>query len=217
MIDAMNLRTPNPTMRSAPARRLLAAAGVAMATLLAHAPGHAGPVVGQGARPTGAQGSGLQNKIYGAWSLMCAGQGGPCQLSQVVARDPSGQQVVLGATVVLAAANPGGPPRPMLEFRMSPDVVQKAGIGLKIGDGPEYRLRMSKCDTRACLASGWLEGDLRKALATSPVAQVAFLMPPKQQLAVPLSLAGFEEGVQALQQTVGAAASARTDKSRAPR
>ncbi|MEN9892218.1 MAG: hypothetical protein RLY78_2513 [Pseudomonadota bacterium] len=164
-------------------------------------PGAAAPV---GGRAPGR----ISDRIFGAWSLACPPGRAPCTLSQVVARDPSGRQVVLGASVVMAVADakPGArpAPRPRLEFRMSAAAVREAGVGLKIGNGAEYRLPMGRCLPQACTAGGWLDDGLRRALAGAPAAQVAFLMPPRQQVTVPLALTGLTEGLQALAETAGA-------------
>ena len=139
---------------------------------------------------------------YGAWSLICAGQTpGRCLLSQVVAADPRGEQVVLGVTVHLD--KPTATPR--LDFRFSSHAVREAGVGLKVGDDSEYRLPMSDCSARACLASGWLEAPLLSQLEQAQGAQVAFMMPGGHQVLLPLSLQGFQIGLKALRQRLAAA------------
>lgn len=158
------------------------------------------------AQPNAAAASGapaVQEQLFGAWSLTCPQQpSGACVLSQAVARDPQGRQVVLGAIVLMTAPAPKAKPQPRLEFRMSAQAVPQAGLGLKIGDGPEYKLKMSACTAKACSAMGWLDAPLRKALQAAPAAQVAFLMPPRQQVLVPLNLTGLEEGLKALERSV---------------
>lgn len=140
---------------------------------------------------------------FGAWSLVCGGASrSHCSLSQIVARDREGTKVVLG--VVLRQMP--GQTRPTLEFRMSPDAMPDVGIGLKLDGGPEYRLAMSRCDQRACLASGWFEGELRRQVLAARVAQVAFFMPGRQQVLAPVALQGLKPGVAELERIVARSA-----------
>ena len=136
-----------------------------------------------------------EERRYASWSLIC---GDPllsnCSLSQIVARDPQGKKVVLGATVHIDRVSM----RPQLSLRQSPDALKEAGIGLKIEPGPEYRLPIAHCDTQVCEANGWLEGDLRRQLEHAKVAQVAFRMNNRQQVLAPLSLQGLDQGLQEL-------------------
>lgn len=145
--------------------------------------------------PAAGSGEGVTAEDYGAWSLICSPKPAErCILSQMVATDPQGRQVVLGATVVLE----GNTPR--LDLRFSPQAVAEAGLGIKIGDQAEYRLAMSDCSAQTCLASGWLEPPLLSQLQQAPGAQVAYMMPGGRQMLVPLSLQGFQAGLDALRQ-----------------
>lgn len=179
-------------------RRRLADITIVTTALLAAAFASAAPVVSSGSSLGQTQKLG-PSTIHGAWSLSCPPKpDAVCSLNQVVARDPKGSQVVLGVAVVPVKVQ-GHAPRLRFEFRMSPKAVQPAGIGMKVGDGPEYRLAIAHCDHQVCTAGGWLDADLRKALESSPAAQVAFLMPPRQQVLVPLALGGIGEGLRALE------------------
>ncbi len=135
-------------------------------------------------------------RLFGAWSLTCSTHKPPrCGLTQAVATDAEGKQVVLGAAVH---------PVPelgklRLEFRVSQLADARAGIGMKFQDGPEYRLPMSGCTAQFCAASGLLEGPIREALENGKAAQMAFMMPGPKQALVPLALSGLKEGLIALE------------------
>ncbi len=185
------------------------AAGAAPAPVLAPVPAPVpalGPRVAASA-PVGQPAPGNSTeRLFGAWSLICSTHKPPrCGLTQAVATDPAGKQVVLGAAVH---------PVPelgklRLEFRVSPAVDPKAGIGMKFQDGPEYRLPMSGCTAQYCSASGVLEGGIREALENGKAVQLAFMMPGPKQALVPLALAGFKEGVAALEKASQAPQAAR--------
>ncbi len=168
------------------------------------APGPAlGPRVAASAPGGPAAPGNSTERLFGSWSLICSAHKPPrCGLTQVVATDPAGKQVVLGAAVH---------PVPelgklRLEFRVSSAVDAKAGIGMKFQDGPEYRLPMSGCTAQYCTASGVLEGGIREALENGKAVQLAFMMPGPKQALVPLALGGFKEGVAALEKASKGAA-----------
>ena len=146
-----------------------------------------------------------EERLFGSWGLLCFDRKPRvCTLSQAVSTEPRGTQVVLGVAVHV---DPGST-RPKISFRMSQLALPSAGLGLKIDQAAEYRLPMSTCDERVCLASGWLNGGLRTALENGTVAQVAFLMQDRKQVLVPLSLKGFKEGVQELVRSTASSPSA---------
>ena len=153
-------------------------------------------IAGNGAGALDVKESGApEERLFGSWGLLCFDRKPRvCTFSQAVSTDPRGAQVVLGVAVHV---DPGST-RPKISFRMSQLALSSAGLGLKIDQAAEYRLPMSSCDERVCLASGWLDGGLRTALETGTVAQVAFLMQDSKQVLVPLSLNGFKEGVEEL-------------------
>jgi invasion protein IalB len=133
--------------------------------------------------------------VFGSWSLACGGEHQRCALTQAVSRDREGRLVVLGAVIL----QPAGSQRLRLDFRVSPQAMAKAGIGVKMGTGAEYRLPMSQCDVQVCVASGWIDGPLQKDIERNQVAQVAFLMDDRKQVLVPLSLGGLREAMAELQ------------------
>lgn len=180
----------HPRWPAAGFRRRLAdaAAGTAAALVLAATVvAHAAP-----ARPgDGAASRAGADAVWGSWSLTCGGDHQRCALTQAVSRDRAGRLVVLGAVIV----QPPGERRLRLDFRVSPQALAKAGIGLKMGTGAEYRLPMSQCDTQACIASGWIDGPLLQDIERNQAAQVAFLMDDRKQVLVPLALGGLREAM----------------------
>lgn len=161
----------------------------------------AGPALAAPAKPGDAAASKPgTDAVWGSWSLTCGGDHQRCALSQAVSRDRAGRLVVLGAVIV----QPPGSARLRLDFRVSPQALPQPGIGLKMGTGAEYRLPMSQCDTRVCVASGWIDGPLQKDIERNQVAQVAFLMDDRKQVLVPLSLGGLREAMAEMRRRNGA-------------
>jgi invasion protein IalB len=148
---------------------------------------------------------------FGSWGVNCASPRNArtsdappanrrCIISQIVAADPTARRVILGVTVDLFDS----PDVPTIHFRLSPGAKKEAGIGLKIDDGPEFRLPIGSCDQARCEAAGRLTGDVRQAFLSGRVAQIAFIGPDGRQIVAPVALAGFREALEAL----------RTDKTK---
>jgi len=133
-------------------------------------------------------------KIFGSWSLDCPADRPRCFLSQIVAVDPEGRQVVLGASVELGP--PGAPP--MIHFRLTRHVEINPGLGVKVDDAPELRLAISTCAQQACEAAGRLTPFVESLFSTGRVAQIAFIGPEARQVVVPLRLAEFTAAMAAL-------------------
>jgi invasion protein IalB len=190
------------TMGCLPAAQAKEGAATPSATPGATAPA-LGPRVAASAAPGQPKAADSSERLFGSWSLICSKHKPPrCGLTQAVATDPAGKQVVLGAAVH---------PVPelgklRLEFRVSSAADPKAGIGMKFQDGPEYRLPMSGCTAQYCTASGVLDGGIREALENGKAVQMAFMMPGPKQALVPLALGGFKEGVAALEKASKGAA-----------
>lgn len=173
-------------------RRVRARAGLALSVLLGV---YCAPLAAMEIKP----GGGPEEQVFGGWGLLCFDRKPKvCTLSQSVAADARGTQVVMGVSV----RYPPGSNKPEISFHISRDAMADAGIGLKIDQGAEYRLPMGQCDDRACAANGWLVGDLKAALEDGQVAQVAFFMPGKKQVLAPITLKGFKSGVSALTRAV---------------
>lgn len=134
----------------------------------------------------------LTAETFGSWSLICPekiDKKTPCQISQIVANDPEGRKVLLGVSVYFA----GSPKRPMIDFRLSSIASQTAGIGLKIDNGDEFRLPINECNNQICIATGFLDETMLTRFNKGALCQLAYLLPDRKQMTVPVSLKGFEE------------------------
>ncbi len=132
------------------------------------------------------------NLIFGDWSLICPDKGedkSACFISQSVATDPKGQKVLLGISVSFV----GTPNVPRIDFRLTPTAVAEAGIGLKIDNGDEFRLPISECDKRICVASGLLDKNMLARLKNGTFCQLAYILPGGKQMTLPVSLKGFSK------------------------
>ncbi len=86
-----------------------------------------------------------------------------------------------------------------MDIRISPEVVEQAGIGIKVDDFPSFKLSMSKCDVRVCLASGFLDEPLLTQLKSGKLATIALVRKNAKLMHIPLSLSGFQAAFSELQ------------------
>ncbi len=140
--------------------------------------------------------SGEQN--YGSWGMVCDklvnnDSEKYCVLSQRVAVDPQGVKTIMGVSIYKSLQTN----QPMIDFRVSSSALFEAGIGVKI-QNKEYRLKMTQCNEDICLASGEIDEDILIKLKSNESLQVAFFLPPKKQITIPVSLNGFSIAYEAL-------------------
>lgn len=140
-------------------------------------------------------------KRFASWTLSCAvaqdDRGMPlerCMVSQLVAIDPKGEKVVLGLTVDYADS----PTIPTMRIRFSPRANMKAGIGIKIDNKPEMRLVINNCNTQRCESVGRLTTKVLELWRSGKQAQLAFIVQGGKQMLLPVSLAGFDAALSAL-------------------
>lgn len=134
----------------------------------------------------------ITDKVFGSWSLVCSQH---CTLSQATALDPAGRNVVMGVSVYF----PREGNKAKIDIRITPDAIEKDGIGIKVDAHPSLRLSMSKCDIRVCLASGFLDEPLLKQMKSGTLAKVAFSRKSQKQILFPLSLVGFQKAFSELE------------------
>ena len=140
-------------------------------------------------------------KTFSSWGLSCATAQSPegkqverCMISQMVTNAPKTGKVLLGVTVDYADSNA----TPTMRFRFAPGAKQKAGVGIKIDNGPEMRLAINSCNEQRCEAVGRLPADVLKLWRNGKLAQLAFIEQGGKQLLLPISLEGFNEALSAL-------------------
>ncbi|MDH5563975.1 MAG: invasion associated locus B family protein [Nitrospirota bacterium] len=125
-------------------------------------------------------------KIFGSWSLVCTET---CALSQVTATDPEGRKVVLGVSVYFPPSSTVA----TIDFRFSSTAKTEGGMGLKVDDFPSFKLPISHCDERVCLASGYVEEPLLSQFMSGTLAKIAVLLEDSKQMILPFSLIKFKE------------------------
>ena len=135
---------------------------------------------------------------YGDWVLWCdtppGAQGDQCALMQrVVAEDRSDMALDV---VVLRTADRSAE---ILRVRAPLGVLLPTGLGLKIDDADIGRAGFVRCrEDLGCVAEVMLEDDLLNKLRTGTTATFIVFQTPEEGVGIPISLAGFSEGFDAL-------------------
>ncbi|ABG42763.1 Invasion associated locus B [Paraglaciecola sp. T6c] len=130
---------------------------------------------------------------FGSWSLLC-GEHGNCSVSQLVAMDPEGTKVLLGANINFSMSNSF----PVLMLRMPPNLNKSSGVGIKIDDNNAIQVALSQCTSVACQSVIKIDKTLFAEMRGGRVAKVAFALEKSKQLTLPLSLEGFADAYAAL-------------------
>lgn len=128
---------------------------------------------------------------FGAWSLICNDTEERCAISQVVAIDPEANKVMMGVSVNYAEISED----PMLNIRFANQAVKGAGVGLKVDGHQPIQFPISDCNDKGCRASIWMDSQLIEEMRKGEVAVVAYLLPPKKQVTLPVSLDGFSDAI----------------------
>ena len=145
----------------------------------------------------------FSSETYGSWSLICpqtTNDDTPCQISQVVSSDPKGKKTILGISVYYF----GSTDKSAITFRLSPIAVREVGIGLKIDNGDEFRLPINECNKQVCIATGSMDKEMLTKFFNGTFCQLAFILPNRKQMTVPISLNGFEDAFKNLKTKVNA-------------
>lgn len=132
-------------------------------------------------------------ETFGSWSLLCGDQGN-CSVSQLVAMDPEGKKVLLGANINFSMSNSF----PVLMMRMPPNLNKTSGVGIKIDDNKAIQVALSQCTSVACQSVIKIDKTLFAEMRDGKLAKVAFALEKGKQLTLPLSLDGFADAYAAL-------------------
>ncbi|QHJ12423.1 hypothetical protein FX988_02680 [Paraglaciecola mesophila] len=132
-------------------------------------------------------------QTFGSWSLLCGDQGN-CSVSQLVAMDPDGKKVLLGANINFSMSNSF----PVLMLRMPPNLNKTSGVGIKIDDNKAIQVALSQCTSVACQSVIKIDKTLFAEMRDGKLAKVAFALEKRKQLTLPLSLDGFSDAYAAL-------------------
>ena len=136
---------------------------------------------------------------YGDWVLWCdtppGAQGDQCALMQrVIAEDRSDMALDV---VVLRTADGSAK---ILRVVAPLGVLLPTGLGLKIDDADIGRAGFVRCrpEMGGCIAEVMLEDDLLGKLREGTTATFIVFQTPEEGVGIPISLAGFSEGFDAL-------------------
>jgi invasion protein IalB len=144
-----------------------------------------------------AHAQGAVRSAYGDWQLRCDKPPGAreeqCALVQNVTaedRDNVGLSVIVLKTADKQAR--------ILRVLAPLGVLIPSGLGLRIDDKDIGRAGFVRCLANGCFAEVVLEDDLINQLSTGTQATFIIFQTPEEGIGIPISLAGFKQGFDAL-------------------
>jgi invasion protein IalB len=169
-----------------------AAAFVAWAIIVAHAPAYAADAASPSVQ------SGSPERI-GDWEVVCTpGAKKPaeakpaCRLVQNHSGEGGGS--VLLVTIVLQDVAKV----PVAVVSVPEGVYLAPGIELKVDDGQSFKLLYETCNSSGCHAGYKVEGEIGKALRKGTIAQHKLFDSKQKPVTIPVSLKGFAKGLDRL-------------------
>ena len=166
-------------------------------TMMSHFWGGALAACGLLVIPTGAISQGVVKSKHGDWELRCETPPGAakeqCALLQSVAAEdkPNINLVVIvlrtadGKSYLLRVIAPLG-------------VLLPSGLGLKIDDADVGRAGFVRCLPTGCVAEVVMEDKLIGQMKSGQKATFIIFQTPEEGIGIPLTIAGFKEGFDAL-------------------
>lgn len=140
---------------------------------------------------------GQVRSVHGDWQIRCdkplGAQGVQCALIQNVTaedRDNVGLSVIVLKTADLKAR--------ILRVLAPLGVLLPSGLGLRVDDTDIGRAGFVRCLPNGCIAEVILQDDLIDKLKKGKYATFIIFQTPEEGIGIPISLAGFAEGYDAL-------------------
>ena len=144
-----------------------------------------------------AQGEPPVRSVHDAWQVRCdtpaGAQSEQCVLMQFVTAEDRDN---VGLTVIVLKTADGQ--ARIMRILAPLGVLLPSGLGLKIDDTDIGRAGFVRCLPNGCVAEVILEEDLLGQLNKGKTATFIIFQTPEEGIGIPISLAGFGEGFQAL-------------------
>jgi invasion protein IalB len=130
---------------------------------------------------------------FQSWSLIC-GEHGNCSMSQLVAKDKSAKQILMGVNVNYSVSNLF----PVLMLRLPAKINKEAGVGIKIDNNKPIQVPVTQCNAKTCQSIIKIDDVLLNEMKNGKVGMIALSLKSKKQLTLPVSFQGFSEAFTAL-------------------
>jgi invasion protein IalB len=108
-------------------------------------------------------------------------------MTQLVAKDAAGSQVMLGLSINFAFKSDLG----VMIVRLPIALNQKEGLGIKVDDNKPIRLPISNCNEVACQTIVRIDEALLAEFSNGKVAKYAYALKDGKQMILPISLGQF--------------------------
>ena len=141
---------------------------------------------------------------YGSWTAKCeephADKEGGCFIFQNLVLREGGQRVLQVAIGYVPNTT-----EPIALISLPLGISLPPGVSIELANGQPIRFPVERCEPNGCRAGLKLKQAFLKALKRADTLTVRFHDAQRQPIEVPLSLAGFAAGLEALKQRASAA------------
>jgi invasion protein IalB len=130
-------------------------------------------------------------ETFGDWELSCHDDGATCALAQSLIDDQSQTRVMHASVIRNSDAN-----QFILNLTLPLGILLEPGIEIRIGDSFRASgIPVDHCELDGCVVEALMADDLVRAMRENASAQIIATDANRQAAALPLSLTGFDEGV----------------------
>jgi invasion protein IalB len=161
------------------------------------APAPAKPAPAAQAAPPAAPTNGAETPAQPQWLARCVSERrqGPmeCSVEQSAMLAQTGQMVVQFSVRMVANA----PPNVVAQLPLGLNIP--IGVKLQVDDGKTADFQIQTCEARGCVIAAPLPADLLAAMKTGTQLKVIFQNLKRENLTVPLALAGFAAALEKVQ------------------
>jgi invasion protein IalB len=161
--------------------------GMAMATLI----GWSGSAAAQG----------VVRAEYGDWQMSCDTPPGAASEQCAIIQNVTAEDQPNVGLSVIALRTADGQER-LLRILAPLGVLLPNGLGLNVDGTDMGRVAFVRCLPNGCVAEVLIEDDLLQTMSTGESAIFVVFRTPEEGIGIPVSLAGFAEGFEALPQPV---------------
>jgi len=130
---------------------------------------------------------------FGNWQLICDKK--PCFINQSLIASNGKMSGIVGSLNVTRIQND----RTMLTIKLSKNALQSAGIGIKVDNNKDTRVKILGCDAKVCQTNVLVDDQLQSEFENGRALRIVYFdNNTKKQVTLPFTLNGYSEAFKAM-------------------
>lgn len=135
---------------------------------------------------------------HGAWNLVCSTTTEACAMEQN-GKGPDGSDImVVNIRKITPRDTPQGSVDTVMSVLVPLGVLLQPGLGIQIDSGEKIRGGFAQCERSGCLLEAPMPPAMVAGMKKGVTAKFTIMVPPKNEIEVPISLSGFTAAFNAL-------------------